>query len=235
MTTTLPSRKTDRMIELFGRFEDLQTARRAGRRERMVGFLQRFEEEHYNGLTTGPVNFNVFRALRIADYEIRHSAFLAWLLDGRGEHRRGTAFLHAFLEACGIHYRFGHRELPIVRTEYRERCAFIDVMIYTKGGLLVYVENKVGAPEGDRQLANEFGDMQELGTRLLVPKDRQYAVFLTPHGRPPTTNEASHWHTLSYRQLADAFAALLPGLGSDRLRFIVGDWIEIAREIGDTP
>ena len=232
MTTSLSSGKLVRIEALLDRFAAVKAGQREARYQRMVKFFEKFEKQRVISLTTGPVEFNLFEALRVADYEIRHSAFLAWLLDARSEHKQGTRFLRRLLDACGIDYDLGATVLPIVQTEYRERRAFIDVMVYVGGELLVYVENKVGAQEGDRQLRRERCDMRELGKRLRVPEDRQYAVFLTPQGRKPKKQESSRWIRLSYGELAESFAQVLPHIGSEKLRFVVEDWIAIAREIG---
>src|SRR5690606_28963657 len=41
--------------------------------------------------------FNIFDALRIVDREVRHSDFLAWLLDPAESHGQGALFLRAIL------------------------------------------------------------------------------------------------------------------------------------------
>lgn len=44
------------------------------------------------------VNFNVFRLLRMEEDEVRlHSRFIAELLDPKGSHGQGSAFLELFL------------------------------------------------------------------------------------------------------------------------------------------
>jgi hypothetical protein len=232
MTTAMGNGKLVRMRSVLGEFAALKAGQGKIRRKGMAEFLEQFEKQHFVSLTTGRVEFNLFEALRVADYEIRHSAFLAWLLDAGAEHKQGTAFLKRFLNACGIEHDLGATTLPVVQTEYRERRAFIDVMVYVRGELLVYIENKVGGQENKRQLISEFRDMRELGLKLRVPENRQYAVFLTPQGDKPKTNESSHWHRLSYGKLADSFATVLPDSASEKLQFVVADWIAIARKIG---
>ena len=233
MTTREGNEKLADMAALLERFAGFKSAKQAARRDRIAEFLEFFEMKHYESLTTGPVDFNIFEALKVSDYEIRHSAFLAWLLDPRSGHKQGVRFLEHFVEASGIEYDLGGRKLPIVRTEHRERRAFIDIMIYVAGELLVYIENKVGAREGRRQLISEFRDMREVGARIGVPETHQYAVFLTPYGRMPETHGASEWHQLSYAELAGSFATVLPNVASEKLRCVVEDWIAIAQQIGD--
>ena len=40
--------------------------------------------------------FNIFDALRIVDREVKHSDFLAWLLDPNESHGQGGLFLRRF-------------------------------------------------------------------------------------------------------------------------------------------
>ena len=42
--------------------------------------------------------FNLFKVLRIDEFEIRHSNVLAWLLDPSQNHKLGNTFLRGFLD-----------------------------------------------------------------------------------------------------------------------------------------
>lgn len=46
---------------------------------------------------------NIFEALNIAEYEVRHSTFLSYLLDPNETHGMGTGFLESFLLRTSIH------------------------------------------------------------------------------------------------------------------------------------
>ena len=52
--------------------------------------------------------------------------------------------------------------------------------------------------------------MRRLGQALRVPQDRQFAVFLTPDGRSPTSSDSTRWQTVSYGAIYAEFSRLLP-------------------------
>ena len=58
-------------------------------------------EELENYLSTTKLKesekFNIFKILKLDNYEIRHSNFVAWLLDPNGSHKLGDKFLIKFI------------------------------------------------------------------------------------------------------------------------------------------
>lgn len=54
--------------------------------------FRQYHEAHRNP------TFNLFDVLRNAEFEIRHSNILEWLLDPRGTHRTGSKFLRELLQ-----------------------------------------------------------------------------------------------------------------------------------------
>jgi hypothetical protein len=121
-----------------------------------------------------------------------------------------------------------------VRTELARAESIIDVTVFQRGAFLIYLENKIFAAEGFKQLEREFRDMRRLGAALRVPQDRQFAIFLTPDGRPPVSGVATRWRTVSYPEIAGAFQALLPGINSTRVKAILNDWIRTVSTFGGT-
>jgi hypothetical protein len=119
-----------------------------------------------------------------------------------------------------------------VRTEFPGNESIVDVMLYRRGALLIYVENKVLAPEGADQLAREFRDMRRTGLVLRVPEECQFAVFLTPTGRSPVSDDPAHWQALSYYEMAAAFKKQLPNITSVETEMILSDWIDTITSFG---
>jgi len=224
--------KLDEMAELLDEFAILCSQRRAARHQQMDYFLTLFQKRHYELQTQGPVDFNIFSILGVSSDEVRHSAFVAWLVDARAGHRQGELFLQSFLGACGISIDPAALDDYEVLTEHSGRESIIDIVVWARGDLLVYIENKVNATEGQDQLAREFRDMRRTGESLGVPVDRQFAVFLTPRGRKPTSGDSSVWIPVSYPQLAQGFSRALDRVDSEKVRHVVEDWIAAAITIG---
>ena len=121
---------------------------------------------------------NIFEVLGITNAEIRHSNFLAWLLDPNGNHGMGDKFLREFVS------KLGQREVVpenvtvcIVRREWQH----IDLLVLCqKEKYLLCVENKVFSEEHDNQL-RRYRDM------LLeeYPGYTMSFAFLSPDGIAP--------------------------------------------------
>ena len=99
--------------------------------------------------------FNAFDVLRYAEYEIRHSNVIAWLLDPGGTHGIGRGFLEWFLGRARLPGKLpteivrgdGGQTVRVAREEY-----YVDVTIFMesdRGRHIVAIENKPGraAPE----------------------------------------------------------------------------------------
>lgn len=104
-------------------------------------------------------NYNLFSILSIERYELKHSALIANLLDPKGSHGCGDAFLRAFFEIAlkeGA-YPFKDCTLPHSYTEYYtgpivgDTGGRIDILVKSsRYGLII--ENKIYAGDQDKQL-----------------------------------------------------------------------------------
>lgn len=121
------------------------------------------EERHRKG-----ENYNLFSILNIERYELKHSALIANLLDPKGSHGCGDAFLRAFFEIAlkGTAYPFESSTPPQSYTEHYtgpivgDTGGRIDILVESKSssyglknsryGLII--ENKIYAGDQDKQL-----------------------------------------------------------------------------------
>jgi len=224
--------KTEKMSLFIRDFEALRSAKRAERLERMSAFLVTFGETHWRLRSERVADFNIFSLLKVQRDEVRHSRFLAWLLDAGAGHGQGSRFLEVLLELCGLDIPSEVLCWYHVRTEFSGSESTIDIAVYRRGEFLIYLENKVFSPEGLSQIDREFHDMRRRGLVLRIPEERQSAVFLTPTGRRPTSGDATHWHTISYDQIAAGFSKLLPSITSAKVRTVLSDWIDTISTFG---
>ena len=104
-------------------------------------------------------NYNLFSILSIERYELKHSALIANLLDPKGSHGCGDAFLRAFFEIAlkGTAYPFENCTLPHSYTEYYtgpiagDTGGRIDILVKSSHYGLI-IENKIYAGDQDKQL-----------------------------------------------------------------------------------
>jgi hypothetical protein len=167
----------------------------------LIAALERFvvENDDLLELEERIGRFNIFDALGIARAEIRHSNFLAWLLDPNESHGQGSLFLKALLMDLLRHAPLEKRPLSPVEldgeelrgVEIRREWRNIDLVIACQQpAFVIAVENKTAFGMSDSQsklqrykdaVAAEFSGLPAMH------------VFLTPDG-----SEAAHEDWVPY-------------------------------------
>jgi hypothetical protein len=143
--------------------------------------------------------FNIFDALRIARTEIRHSNFLAWLLDPAESHGQGSLFLKAILMDLLKQAPAESRPLSPIEldgeelrgVEIRREWRSIDLLIRCEQPeFVIAIENKVDSGEGKGQLQR-----YENVVHSEWPHQKPMFVFLTTDGTEPSDDD---WLAYSY-------------------------------------
>ena len=135
--------------------------------------------------------FNPFKILAIEGYEIRHSNALAWLLDPYGHHGlTDTLFKNLLLEVLRESQNIKINGLPdiadIIGANFSDLQVHrewnnIDVFALSPmNKLVVVIENKIDAAEGENQLVKYAGIVDKH-----YPEFNKVFVFLTPDGARP--------------------------------------------------
>ena len=177
--------------------------------------------------------FNIFAALGITRQEIIQSRFLVYLLSPREHHNQGARFLNAFLERIGV---APIAESDLARVKVRpehpaKELGRMDIII-TAPELLVVIENKIDAIEGDKQQVARY--------QKWIERQQGYTekvlVFLTPSGREPETAIPGHSISplpLSYADLAEIFAPLIESqlITPESVRVVIAQYITTCRSI----
>lgn len=176
------------------------------------GSLQRLvvdnpELERLERLISG---FNIFEAVGAVRQELRHSDFLAFLLDPRANHGLGDAFAKRLLQA--VLSSPDAENLPVTPLEIdlldlggmeveRERHR-IDVLLLDRNNeLVVIIENKIDAGEGRGQLERYLRTVEREH-----PGWRRLGLFLTPDGAEPSHGG---YVAVSYRLVREVVGRLL--------------------------
>lgn len=147
--------------------------------------------------------FNIFDALGVARAEIRHSNFLAWLLDPAESHGQGDLFLKALLMDM---LKRAPRDLrpmspaeldgvSLTDVDIRREWRSIDLLIESHAPrLVVAIENKVDSDEHADQLQRYESTVRAVAQGGPPP----LFVFLTPRGEPASDSD---WVSYSYQAL----------------------------------
>jgi len=205
-------------------FEGLHDARREARLEAMQRALVAFEAQ--TSQRSAVVGFNTFDLLDVGTDEVKHSAFLAWLLDAAAGHGQGALFLKTLLATCRPAIDLALPEQVHVQTEFAGVESIVDIVLYEAGAFVLYIENKTVSPAMPNQHDREFRDLQRLGETLGVPPAARFAIYLTPRGRRARGKSAQHWHCLAYRKLGAVLDDLLPAISDAKTRYLVADWLD---------
>lgn len=133
--------------------------------------------------------FNIFEAIGVKNQELRHSDFLAFLLDPRQSHGLGDAFVTSLLrEMLAITDRavsFTENDLNMWSLEkltvLRERLNIDLLLVDDENRLVIIIENKIGSQEHSGQLGRYLQIV-----RNLHPDYSVLPIFLSPFGTDPS-------------------------------------------------
>lgn len=186
------------------------------------------QNEALSELETRIGRFNIFDALGTVNAEIRHSNFLAWLLDPGESHGQGGLFLNAFLMDLLRQTPPDQRLFSPIKldggelrgVEVRREWKNIDLLITCDDpSFVIAIENKVHSVEGPNQLSR-YEEIVHTSTEFARHKKRQL-VFLTREGDLPSEET---WTIYSYADLHRALqrvrAANAEQIGDDVRTFL---------------
>lgn len=170
---------------------------------RIRQFSRLVNDERFDRLDLELKNANIFSVLGIERMEIRHSNFLAWLLDPEGTHGLGSMFLKRFLRDIYLLdspesiNEIGVQDANIRRVIVRREWRNIDILLLADD-LAVCIENKVDSSDSRKQLARYRETVEKN-----FPSQRKAFIYLTPDGRDPgDEDEQANYINYSYQQIA---------------------------------
>ena len=172
--------------------------------------------------------FNIFKVLSLENYEIRHSNFLAWLLDPKESHGLGDIFLKLFLEEIVEEDRFkeihlGNLSEPTVEREFSienkkaKKKHLIDIMIeyqVRNKNYVILIENKRQCGENNNQLddtrdwiENDEATANGQNIRERFKDAEKSYLLLTP--TPWDKDDTKGWENLTYDKINDLLDVIL--------------------------
>ena len=178
--------------ELLETVEESLWTRREGLRRSSQELLE-FVQARLDGRPRGE-NFNAFQVLGLDYSEHAHSRFISELLDPRGSHDQGTAFLELFLKQVGRADQFNARTAKVKREKFLGRVVMdgknsrggrVDIFV-TENSRHVSIENKIRTEEGDEQVTRYCN----------FPGN--FVLFLTVDRKPARRKELPNYSPISY-------------------------------------
>lgn len=188
--------------------------------------VYRFESDPQVMALERSLSFNVFVAAGIARAEVRHSAFLAALLDPCVAHGLGAKPLRLFLEEVARLGAFGSGLVPsedkLAGAEIRREWQHIDLLIVIHDArLVVAVENKIDAGEHDDQLSRYWDNLNRY---FHQPHYKLVGLYLTLDGGRPSHPE---FLPVSHAAVASMIRALLVDVPNGGVRFALEQYLAL--------
>jgi len=174
--------------------------------------------------------FNLFDALKLVWHEVRHSDFLAYLLNPQQNHGLADRFLKAFLQAVlrgrnsgvnPVHIDIWNLGSAEVHREWHN----VDIFIRDEANrLAVLIENKVQSTEHSNQLQRYFDIVSaECAGWEIVP------IYLTVERQAPSDER---FIAVGYDQICEVLERLLEtsrGLLNPDVRMMIEHYAEMLR------
>ncbi len=179
---------------------------------------------------------NIFRALSVERKEIRHSNFIAYILDPRENHGLKDIVLRKLLrdifsESKSLNRNIFHADdIDLHDIEIRREWRNIDILIILNDDI-VLVENKVDSVDHSNQLKR----YHKVAEEYFANKYRHY-VYLTPFGTDPIDVDMhTSYINYSYGQIAqiiDSILDLYKNIISQKMIFYLSDYLTtVKREL----
>ncbi len=174
---------------------------------------------------------NIFTILNIAQTEIRHSNFLAWLLKPGESHNIGTHFIRWFLREVfssekldwGDEFSLDSIDLNGIQV-YRE-WKNIDILL-SHSDFVIAIENKVQSSEHSRQLMKYSERVHKS-----FPNLNKAFVFLTIEGiSPQNEQDAEKYIPIGYESIKNIIQIILSVYSkslSNRIKYYIEDYLQI--------
>lgn len=204
-------------------------------------FLDLIEElNQFEALDCFPGGFNIFEAVGMIGQEIKHSNFLAFLLDPSQKHPFGDGFVRNFLKQAARNSSdktfsplqvalVGYSDLEVYREWHDPQISKrkIDIVMVSRKNRAVYaIENKVGASESKDQLSDYRNCIE--GHADFNGYEQRF-IFLTPDSSAPSD---PLWSTIDYDFIVHAVEELLEihsGKLSSGLEQVLNDYVTLLR------
>jgi len=183
-----------------------------------------------NQETNPKKGFNIFKVLKLDNYEIRHSNFLAWLLNPTESHNLGYEFLKKFFEPF-VSVDWNEEKFIDVETEVlTDENRRIDILIKGKNFLCV-IENKYGSCEHDEQCKHYKNFVNSYDKYKTIPN--KYFVFLDidlPNEKA-LKGALKDYYPITYREIHSILKDIVDNNSKDKIEIqIINQYILILKE-----
>ena len=192
-------------------------------------------QEKFNAIKNSVMDFNIFEITGLGNQEIKHSNTLAWLF-GDNEHGLKYQILERFLKFTlengnNTSKRYENLEKYLKIQEkniriFRESDNIDLLLIDENNKLVITIENKVEADEGEEQLLKY--------RKFIDDKYKDFEriyIFLTKDGHSPKDkSEQSQWLTATYKMIGESIKyALKDNNPPQKANIILSSYVDLLK------
>lgn len=194
--------------------------------------VKNFQDELLQMKQENASKFNIFKVLKLDNHEIRHSNFLAWLLNPSETHGVGDSFLQAFVKTA-LNETIADTSDIVIETEYcTNKSRRIDILIHSrKSDFVCVIENKYGSDEHDEQCKHykEFIEKDSLFTGF--SKKRYIFLDIYEPDEEELSSALCGYKVITYKDVFSILKDLLSNLYVDEtVKQTVKQYTEILKE-----
>lgn len=167
---------------------------------------------------------NIFKILKLEGNEIRHSNFLAWLLDPRGNHGLGSNLVKSVLREAGLD---NIDNLTCDDAVVEREKDYIDLLVYSpKEKWCLVIENKTWTKDHGHQLNRYAKDV-----KYYFSGYQPLFVYLTPAGEEPTQETDDTWKCVGYKYIKDELQRVLEDIRIDnKQKNYIEDYLKLLED-----
>ena len=195
----------------------------------LMDFLEEIEDLD---VLKNETKFNVFETLGVVKQEIKHSNFLAWLLDPNGTHKLGQEFLKLFIRDIYLDNKelFNKKNiqsddiflLEFDNTKVYREYQNIDILLVDEENkVIVVIENKINSSEHSDQLIRYENTIEKQYGQY-----KKMYLFLTKEGSESSRPDI--WGDYSYEKISHLIEKIAINADDD-VKFILEDYKDIIR------
>lgn len=164
--------------------------------------------------------FNIFRVLKLENYEIRHSNLIAWLLSPNQTHGVGGTFLRKFLEklASQEDISITYKDNDDIKV-YREHDNIDILLINNTRKYLILIENKIDSKQHSDQL-QRYASIVEKD----FSKYKRIYIYLKPENNEVLPESYIY---ISYKDLIDIIKELFDLVQGTDVELLLKHYTEI--------
>ncbi len=180
-----------------------------------------FIEKDKLAYRANPPSLNIWEGIGIGRSELKHCAFLAWLLNPSANHCQGPLFFVSLLEEIGAIEFLDEAKIgsyQVYKEDSYNELGRIDITLIGKTFMFA-IEAKIDAFEQVNQL-ERYRKVVDFRSRVFnVEKDRCKIIFLTKNSRSGTSGDADI--SMSWETIYNACSKFVDGCESFFVKEIV--------------